>query len=71
MSPSQADVAEAARVLVAAQAADWAPIAVGGRLHDRGSYRLCWTLLAQARAAGVALPSEAAALFGVDPGTDR
>jgi citrate lyase subunit beta/citryl-CoA lyase len=63
MAPSEQDVAEAARVLVAAQAADWAPIAVGERLHDRGSYRLCWTLLQQARAAGVAVPPEAAPLF--------
>jgi len=71
MSPSQDDVAEAVRVLVAAQRADWAPIAVGGRLHDRGSYRLCWTVLQQARSAGVAIPDDAAALFTLEQGVTR
>ena len=71
MSPSQHDVADAARVLVAAQAADWAPIAVDGKLHDRGSYRLCWTLLQRARAAGVAIPADAASLFALDHGDKR
>jgi citrate lyase subunit beta/citryl-CoA lyase len=68
MTPSQDDVAQASRVLVAAQAADWAPIQVDGKLHDRGSYRLCWTLLTRARAAGVALPADATALFTLDKG---
>jgi citrate lyase subunit beta/citryl-CoA lyase len=68
MSPAPQDVADAARVLVAAQAADWAPIAVDGRLHDRGSYRLCWTLLTRARAAGVAIPPSADSLFALARG---
>jgi citrate lyase subunit beta/citryl-CoA lyase len=71
MTPSQQDVDEAARVLVAAQAADWAPIRVDSKLHDRGSYRLCWTLLTRARAAGVELPTDAAALFTLDKAARR
>jgi citrate lyase subunit beta/citryl-CoA lyase len=63
MQPQAGEVAEAAAVLAAAQAVDWAPLAVGGRLHDRASYRYCWTVLQRAHASGVALPAAAAAFF--------
>lgn len=63
MQPSAAELAEAAAVLAAAQAVDWAPLAVGGKLHDRGSYRYCWAVLQRAHAAGVRLPETAAAWF--------
>jgi len=63
MQPSAGEIEEATAVLAAAQAADWAPLAVGGRLHDRGSYRYCWSVVRRARAAGAALPPAAAALF--------
>jgi citrate lyase subunit beta/citryl-CoA lyase len=62
-APHPGEIDEAAAVLAAAQAADWAPLAVGGRLHDRASYRYCFTVLQQARAAGLALPPSAAALL--------
>ena len=62
-APDPGDVEEAAAVLAAAQAAHWAPLAVGGRLHDRASYRYCFTVLQQARAAGLPLPPAAAAWF--------
>jgi citrate lyase subunit beta/citryl-CoA lyase len=63
MTPDRGEVEEAAEVLLAAQAADYAPIAVRERLHDRGSYRYCLTVLARARAAGVPLPSAARPWF--------
>jgi len=65
MQPSSTEVEDAAEVLVAAQAADWAPIAVAGKLHDRASYRYCWTLLTRARAAGVPMPAAARPFFGM------
>lgn len=66
MQPEAAEIETAAAVLGAAQAADWAPIRVGDALHDRASYRYCWSVLQQARAAGATLPGGADAFFGVD-----
>jgi len=63
MQPSAGEIDEAAAVLGAAQAADWAPLDVGGKLHDRGSYRYCWSVLQRARASGATLPAAAAAFF--------
>lgn len=63
MTPPPGEVAEAAAVLVAAQVAAWAPLAVGGRLHDRASYRYCWTVLQRAHAAGAAIPAPARSFF--------
>jgi citrate lyase subunit beta/citryl-CoA lyase len=63
MQPSAGEIAEAAAVLVAAQAIDWAPLAVAGRLHDRASYRHCWSVLKRAHASGAVLPATAAAFF--------
>jgi len=67
MQPAAAEIDMAAAVLAAAQDADWAPIRVGDGLHDRGSYRYCWSVLRQARAAGATLPTAAAAFFAADP----
>ena len=53
-------------VLTTAQAADWAPIRVGDALHDRASYRYCWSVLRQAKATGAALPVAAATFFPVE-----
>jgi citrate lyase subunit beta/citryl-CoA lyase len=63
MQPGAAEIEEAAAVLAAAQAAAWAPLAVGGKLHDRASYRYCWTVLQRAHSTGAALPAAAAAFF--------
>jgi citrate lyase subunit beta/citryl-CoA lyase len=63
MQPSADEVGEAAAILTAAQQVAWAPLRIGGQLHDRASYRLAWTVLARARAAGAALPDAAAAFF--------
>ncbi|MDO8789603.1 MAG: aldolase/citrate lyase family protein [Sulfuritalea sp.] len=59
MRPDLTAVAEAAGILLAAQNANWGPIAWEGKLHDRASYRYYWELLCRAYATGVALPSEA------------
>jgi len=61
-TPRLAEVNEATNILLAAMAQDWGPIAHGGRLHDRASYRYYWTVLQRAKLAGLALPDAAAAL---------
>ena len=58
MRPDFAEVAEAAGILLAAQNADWGPIAWEGKLHDRASYRYYWELLRRAHATGAPLPAE-------------
>ncbi|MDT7835631.1 HpcH/HpaI aldolase/citrate lyase family protein [Aquabacterium sp. OR-4] len=68
-SPSTAEVDQALEILLAAQAAQWAPIrhrhAGQDQLHDRASYRYFWQVLLRARRTGQPLPAEAAlALFG-------
>lgn len=66
-SPPADEVMLAADVLLAAHAADWAPIrqAHGGtaRLHDRASYRYFWQVLQRAHRTGHELPSAAVAAF--------
>ncbi len=59
MRPDFAEVTEASGILLAAQDADWGPIAWEGKLHDRASYRYYWELLRRAYATGVPLPAEA------------
>jgi citrate lyase subunit beta/citryl-CoA lyase len=61
--PTAQEIADSARILLAAQAADWGPIADQGLLHDRASYRYFWTLLKRAKAARAEIPDEAAAAF--------
>ena len=68
-APSVAEVDEAIAILLAAQAAQWAPIRHAQRgqdqLHDRASYRYFWQLIRRARRTGQPLPAQAqAALFG-------
>jgi citrate lyase subunit beta / citryl-CoA lyase len=65
MRPSFDETAEACAILVAAAAADWGPIQIDGRLHDRASYRFYWELLQRAHATGLALPAAAAPFFNV------
>jgi citrate lyase subunit beta/citryl-CoA lyase len=56
LTPQAAEVELAERIVAAARAADWAPVAVDGRLHDRASYRYYWQLLERA---GMAARAEA------------
>ncbi|KQY81261.1 CoA ester lyase [Pelomonas sp. Root1444] len=62
-APAADEVAEAAELLLAAQAAQWAPISFRDRLHDRASFRFFWTLLERAERTGRALPAEARSAF--------
>lgn len=62
-APTAQEVQNAARILLAAQAADWGPIADQGLLHDRASYRYFWTLLKRARAANTDIPVAARQAF--------
>lgn len=58
MRPDFAEVEDAGAILCAAADADWGPIQIAGRLHDRASYRFYWELLQRAHATGVALPAD-------------
>ena len=62
-TPRLSEVNEAANILHEAALAQWGPIAQHGRLHDRASYRYYWTILQRAKAAGLSLPDNAAALL--------
>jgi len=57
-SPLASEVDLAARIVESASRADWAPIAVDGKLHDRASYRYFWQVLERAHQTGQALPAE-------------
>jgi len=58
-APRAGEIAEAVAVLQAAMAAAWAPLAVGGKLHDRASYRYFWSVLQRAHAMGATIPDAA------------
>ncbi|WP_370528262.1 CoA ester lyase [Rhodoferax sp. BLA1] len=47
-TPAQSEVEQASHIICAAHAADWAPISVAGKLHDRASYRYYWQVLEKA-----------------------
>ena len=63
MAPSEKDIEQACEVMLAAQNENWAPISVGGQLHDRASYRFFWQVLERAHATGRAMPSQAQLFF--------
>lgn len=66
-TPSVAEVDQAIEILLAAQAADWAPTRHRDTLHDRASYRYFWQLLERAHrtayADGPQLPAEVRLAF--------
>ena len=55
-APTAAEVDEALDILLAAQAAKWAPIRHRDTLHDRASYRYFWHLLQRAKRTDRHLP---------------
>jgi citrate lyase subunit beta / citryl-CoA lyase len=57
-APLAGEIDAAAGILVAGASADWAPVNMGGTLHDRASYRYFWQLLVRAHRTGAALPAE-------------
>ena len=48
MTPSAEEIDQARSVLAAASAANWGPIQIAGRLHDRASFRYYWGVLNRA-----------------------
>ena len=62
-APSAAEVDAAIEILLAAQAAQWAPIRHRDTLHDRASYRYFWQVITRARRTGQPLPAEAVLAF--------
>jgi citrate lyase subunit beta/citryl-CoA lyase len=58
-APSAGEIHKASQLLVAAQAAEWAPISFDGKLEDRASYRYYWQVLERAHGTGRELPVEA------------
>lgn len=62
-APVTAEIDDALEILTAAQAAQWAPIAHRGVLHDRASYRYFWHVLERAERTGQPLPAEAHEAF--------
>jgi citrate lyase subunit beta/citryl-CoA lyase len=65
-APQLAQIELAAQILLAAQAADWAPIRHGDTLHDRASFRYYWSVLRRAHAAAQPIPGAAAGFFPPD-----
>jgi citrate lyase subunit beta/citryl-CoA lyase len=63
MAPTEAQIEQAAQIILAAQAADWAPISHAGQLHDRASYRFFWQLITRAHQTGCVLPPEVQVFF--------
>ena len=61
-SPTAAEIDNAIEIIVAAQAANWAPIRHHNQLHDRASYRYFWQVIERAQrtafAGGPQLPAE-------------
>jgi len=66
-SPTVAEVDQAIEIIMAARAADWAPIRHRDTLHDRASYRYFWHVLERAQrtsiAGGEQLPAEVRQAF--------
>ena len=57
-APAPGELDEAVTVIDAAGAAGWAPIRVGGVLHDRASYRYWWRIVVRGRRTGMQLPAD-------------
>jgi citrate lyase subunit beta/citryl-CoA lyase len=63
MAPQADEVETASEIILAALAADWAPISHQGQLHDRASYRFFWQVLERAHRTGVVVPERVHALL--------
>jgi citrate lyase subunit beta/citryl-CoA lyase len=68
MAPSEAHIEQASEIILAAQAADWAPISHSGQLHDRASYRFFWQLIERAHQTGRRLAPEIQTFFAMPHG---
>ena len=71
-SPTTAEVDLAIEIILAAQAADWAPIQHRDTLHDRASYRYFWHVIERAHrtsfAGGSQLPTQVREALFHEPG---
>jgi len=67
MAPTAAEIDRASEIVLAAHAAQWAPISHGGQLHDRASYRFFWQVLERAHCTGQNLPVEVQSWMGGAP----
>ena len=63
MAPDAAAIEVASEIVLAAQAAQWAPISHHGQLHDRASYRFFWQVLERAHSTGCSLSAEVQLFF--------
>ena len=63
MAPDAAAIEVASEIVLAARAAQWAPISHQGQLHDRASYRFFWQVLERAHSTGCSLPAEVQLFF--------
>ncbi len=63
LAPSAQEIETAGRLIEAAVAADWAPVAFEKQLHDRASYRFFWQVLERAHQTGRPLPTAMQAYF--------
>jgi citrate lyase subunit beta / citryl-CoA lyase len=63
MAPDAAAIDLASEIVLAAHAAQWAPISHQGQLHDRASYRFFWQVLERAHSTGCRLPAEVQLFF--------
>jgi citrate lyase subunit beta/citryl-CoA lyase len=66
-APSAQDIETAAQLILAAAAAQWAPISFEGKLQDRASYRYYWQVLERAHRTGRSLPPEVRGWFDAAP----
>lgn len=66
-APEAAAVEQAAAILSAAAAAQWAPTSYAGHLHDRASYRYYWQVLQRAHQTGSPLPHSVRHWFAQTP----
>jgi len=63
MAPDNAAIEVASAIVLAAYAAQWAPISHQGHLQDRASYRFYWQVLERAHSTGCSLPAEVQLFF--------
>jgi citrate lyase subunit beta/citryl-CoA lyase len=62
-APSAHEIEVASEMILAAAAAQWAPISFQGKLQDRASYRYYWQVLERAHRTGRSLPAEVRGWF--------
>jgi citrate lyase subunit beta / citryl-CoA lyase len=62
-APGEGEIENATTILIAAAAAQWAPISFHGKLEDRASYRYYWQVLERAHRTGRKLPNEVQGWF--------